>query len=217
MSTTVIAQTVPSSSSNIVNGIDTDAVHTLIDDVDGDPAKGMTHWRVASAWQGGTHSRAQVDGFAIGGANVPRRFAIDMDEPFEIGGGNAYANPQEYLLAAMNACMIVGYTALCALQGIALEKLEITTEGDIDLRGFFGLDPAVPAGYRELKSRVVIQGDGTGRAVPEDPPNGFGDVTQLFQHHPRHPGGAGTGRRVNQSSQAGGASRSERLGGAARL
>ena len=33
-------------------------------------------------------------------------FAIDIDEPFEIGGGNAYANPQEYLLAAMNACMI---------------------------------------------------------------------------------------------------------------
>src|SRR5204863_2424782 len=161
MSTTVMEQTVSSSSSNIVNGIDTDAVHTLIDDVDRDPAKGMTHWRVASAWQRGTHSRAQVDGFAIGGANVPRRFVIDMDEPFEIGGGNAYANPQEYLLAAMNACMIVGYTALCALQGIALRKLEITTEGDIDLRGFFGLDPQVAAGYRELRCRVVIKGDGT--------------------------------------------------------
>ena len=95
----------------------------------------------------------------MGGANVPRRFAIDIDEPFELGGGNAYANPQEYLLAAMNACMIVGYAALCALQGITLEKLEITTEGDIDLRGFFGLDKTVPAGYRELRSQVVINGD----------------------------------------------------------
>ena len=161
MSTAFMTQTTASSSSSVVNGIDTDAVHTLIDEVDSDPAKGMTHWRVASAWQGGTHSRAQVDGFVMGGANVPRRFAIDMDEPFEIGGANAYANPQEYLLAAMNACMIVGYTALCALQGIALQKLEITTEGDIDLRGFFGLDPAVPAGYRELKSQVVIKGDGS--------------------------------------------------------
>jgi len=158
--TTMMAQTV-SSSANIVNGIDTDAVHTLIDEVDGNPAKGMTHWRVASAWQGGTHSRARVDGFAIGGVNVPRRFAIDIDEPFELGGGNAYANPQEYLLAAMNACMIVGYAALCALQGITLEKLEITTEGDIDLRGFFGLDQSVAAGYRELKSQVVIKGDGS--------------------------------------------------------
>ena len=52
MSTTVMAQTKKSSSSrSIVNGIDTDAVHELIDDVDSNPAKGMTHWRVASAWQ----------------------------------------------------------------------------------------------------------------------------------------------------------------------
>ena len=161
MSTTVVIEANPSSSCSVVNGIDTEAVHTLIDNVDTEPAKGMTHWRVASAWQGGTHSRAQVDGFAIGGVDVPRRFSIDIDEPFELGGGNAFANPQEYLLAALNACMIVGYTALCALQGITLQKLEITTEGVIDLRGFFGLDPTVAAGYRQLRSRVVIKGDGT--------------------------------------------------------
>jgi uncharacterized OsmC-like protein len=161
MSTAVVAQTNSASSSSIVNGIDTDAEHALIDEVDSDPAKGMTHWRVASAWQGGLHSRAQVDGFAIGGVEVSRRFSLDIDEPFELGGGNAHANPQEYLLAALNACMIVGYAALCALQGITLEKLEITTEGDIDLRGFFGLHPAVAAGYRELRSQVVIKGDGT--------------------------------------------------------
>ena len=161
MSAATKVQTHTSTYGNVVNGIDTDAVHALIDDVDSDPAKGMTHWRVASTWQGGTHSRAQVDGFAIGGADVPRRFSIDIDEPLELGGGNAYANPQEYLLAAFNACMMVGYTALCALQGITLQKLEITTEGDIDLRGFFGLDPAVAAGYRELQSRVVVKGDGT--------------------------------------------------------
>ena len=161
MSTASKMQIHTSTYSNVVNGIDTDAVHALIDDVDTNPAKGMTHWRVASAWQGGTHSRAQVDGFAMGGTDVPRRFSIDIDEPLELGGANAYANPQEYLLAALNACMIVGYTALCALQGITLQKLEITTEGDIDLRGFFGLDPVVAAGYRELQSRVVVKGDGT--------------------------------------------------------
>ena len=161
MPTIATAQASSATSSSVVNGIDTDAVHELMDNVDSDPAKGMTHWRVASAWQGGTHSRAQVDGFAIGGVDVSRRFAIDIDEPFEIGGGNAFANPQEYLLAALNACMIVGYTALCALQGITLQKLEITTEGDIDLRGFFGIEPNVAAGYRELHSTVVIKGDGT--------------------------------------------------------
>jgi len=161
MSTAVKVQDDSFPSSGVVNGIDTDAVHALIASVEDNPAQGMTHWQVASTWQGGTQSRARVDSFAIGGANVPRHFSMDIDEPFELGGGNAYANPQEYLLAALNACMMMGYTALCALQGITLQKLAITTEGDIDLRGFFGLDPSVAPGYRELRTRVVIKGDGT--------------------------------------------------------
>ena len=149
------------SSSSVVNGIDIDAVHTLIESVEVNPPQGMTHWKVANTWQGGMHSRARVDSFAIGGNSVPRSFSIDIDEPLELGGGNAYANPQEYLLAGLNACMMVGYSALCALQGITLQKLEITTEGDIDLRGFFGLDPSIAPGYRELRTRVVIKGDGS--------------------------------------------------------
>jgi uncharacterized OsmC-like protein len=100
------------------------------------------------------------------------------------GGANAYANPQEYLLAALNACMIVGFTALCALQGIALQKNEITTEGEIDLRGFFGLDPTIAAGYRELPTRVMIKGDGT-----EDQFRWIHELvlatSQFLQHHAR--------------------------------
>jgi hypothetical protein len=143
MSAVIEAQVNVSSSSSVVNDIDTDAVHALIENVEANPANGVTHWQVASTWRSGNHSRAQVDSFAIGGSSVPRRFSIDIDQPLQLGGANNYANPQEYLLAALNACMIVGYTALCALQGIALQKLEITTEGDIDLRGFFGLDPSI--------------------------------------------------------------------------
>ena len=44
-----------------------------------------THWRVATTWQGQTHSRAEVEGFGIAGNEVPRRFAIDIDEPCELG------------------------------------------------------------------------------------------------------------------------------------
>jgi hypothetical protein len=82
------------SHNSVVNGIDTDAVRTLIESVEAEPRKGMTHWRVASTWQHGTHLRAQVERFAIGDANVPRRFSIDIDEPLELGGANAYANPR---------------------------------------------------------------------------------------------------------------------------
>ena len=64
-------------------------------------------------------------------------------------------------MAALNACMMVGYVALCALHGITLEKLEIETEGVLDLRGFFDLDGDVPAGYDHLSYTIRIKGDGT--------------------------------------------------------
>src|SRR6185369_14013518 len=61
---------------NVVNGINVDDLLGLIEDVKQDAAKGMTDWHVTTTWQGQTRSRAQVDGFEIGGKQVPRRFSI---------------------------------------------------------------------------------------------------------------------------------------------
>jgi uncharacterized OsmC-like protein len=145
----------------VVNGINIDDLFALIADVRQDAAKAVTHWRVNTTWQGQTRSRAEVEGFGIGGEEVKRRFAIDIDEPCELGGSNRFANPQEYLIAALNACMTVGYVAQCAVHGITLESLVIETEGEIDLRGFLGIDPKVAKGYESLRYRVRIKGDGT--------------------------------------------------------
>jgi uncharacterized OsmC-like protein len=146
---------------NVVNDINVDDLFALIESVRRDPAKGQTKWRVTTTWQGQTRSRAQVEDFGIGGERVPRRFSIDIDEPCELGGTNRFANPQEHLLAALNACMTVGYVAQCAVRGITLERLEIETDGEIDLRGFLGIDPAVPPGYESLSYVVRIKGSAT--------------------------------------------------------
>ena len=146
---------------NVVNGINVDDVFALIDGVKRDAAKAKTSWRVTTAWQGQTRSRAEVESYEVGGEQVSRRFSIDIDEPRELGGSNNFANPQEHLIAALNACMTVGYVAQCAVRGITLESLSIETDGDIDLRGFLGIDPAVPPGYETLSYTVRIKGRGT--------------------------------------------------------
>jgi uncharacterized OsmC-like protein len=146
---------------NIVNGINVDDLMQVVQGVVADPANAATRWRVATQWQGQTRSRSQVEGCDIAGQHIARPFTIDIDEPCELGGSNRYANPQEHLLAALNACMTVGYVAQCALRGIALESLEIETTGDIDLRGFLGLDPNVANGYESLSYTVRIRGDAT--------------------------------------------------------
>ena len=145
----------------VVNGINVDDLFALIEDVRRSAANGKTNWRVTTTWQGQTRSRAQIDGFGIGANHVPRQFSIDIDEPCELGGTNQFANPQEHLIAALNACMTVGYAAQCAVRGITLQSLEIETVGEIDLRGFLGVDPAVPPGYENLSYTVRIKGDGT--------------------------------------------------------
>jgi len=161
MTTITQTKTSPATTRNVVNGIDLDQLFALIQGVKDDPAKGKTNWRVTTSWQGQTRSRAEVEAFGIGGERVPRRFSIDIDEPFELGGTDRFANPQEHLLAALNACVTVGYVAQCAVRGITLESLEIETDGEIDLRGFLGLDPAVPPGYETLRYTVRIKGSGT--------------------------------------------------------
>jgi len=153
-----------SQTQTVVNGINVDDVNALIDAVKADVSSGLTRWKVRTEWRGRTHNRTIVEGFEIGGDYVARPFTIDVDEPEQLGGANRYPNPQEHLLAAINSCMMVGFTALCALKGIRLEKLEMETTGDIDLRGFFGLSENVPAGYPSLQTKVRVSGD----AGPEE-------------------------------------------------
>jgi uncharacterized OsmC-like protein len=144
-----------------VNGLDVEYLTNAIEAITADPAKGQTHWQVTSHWRGGTRSDTSVKTYSIGGQRVAKDFTIRIDEPYELGGTNQFANPQEYLLAALNACMIVGYSAVCALQGIKLDELSIETEGDIDLRGFLGIDAKIRPGYESLRYTVRIKGDAT--------------------------------------------------------
>lgn len=147
--------------SSLVNGIDVEALKQTIAAIEADPAQGKTRWQVTSRWQGGTRSDHEVRGVRIGDEQIERRFTLKSDEPLELCGTNEHANPQEYLMSALNACMMVGYAAVAALMGITLTKLEVEIEGDIDLRGFLGIDAHVKPGYDGLRQTVRIAGDGT--------------------------------------------------------
>jgi uncharacterized OsmC-like protein len=147
--------------SNVVNGIDVDALKDIVEQVKNDPAKGLVEFRVKSEWKGRTRSETSIDAYKIGGKDVQRRFKMSVDEPFELLGENTAPNPQEYLMTALNACIMVGYVAGAAVNGITLSKVEIETSGQLDLRGFLGIDPNVKPGYDSIQYVVRIKGDGT--------------------------------------------------------
>jgi uncharacterized OsmC-like protein len=144
-----------------VNGLDLEALGEVVREIERDPAKGQVEFRVRTEWLGQTRSRTSVDSYSIGGQQVYRHFTIDADEPFELLGRNTAPNPQELLMTALNACITVGYVAGAALKGIELEKVQVETRGRLDLRGFLGIDAAVPPGYDTIHYVVRIKGPGT--------------------------------------------------------
>jgi uncharacterized OsmC-like protein len=146
---------------NRVNGIDVEALSGVIRDIKEDPSRGIVEFRVKSAWKGQTRSQTTVESYRIGGQEVRRRFQVNVDEPFELLGENTAPNPQEMLMTALNACIMVGYVAGAAAEGITLRQLDIETNGQLDLRGFLGIDPTVRPGYESIHYTVRIKGDGT--------------------------------------------------------
>lgn len=147
-------------SAAFINDIDTSGIKALAAATEKDPASGLAGFAVSTQWAGQTKSIATVSSWSLGGKVYPKNFEIYADEPKELLGENTAPNPQELLLAALNACMTVGYVAAAALEGVTLSKLQIDTSGTLDLRGFLGFDGVRP-GYDSLEYTVTMAGDGT--------------------------------------------------------
>lgn len=146
----------------MINGIDTHALGEMVEQIRQDPSKGIARFGVTTSWLGdGPASETRVSSWSLGGEDKPRGYTIRIDEPPELLGKAAHANPQEYLLAAMNACILATWVAACSVNGIALESLEVESEGELDLRGFLAIDARVPAGYETIDLTVRVKSDGT--------------------------------------------------------
>ena len=152
---------VADSQTGLINGIDTKAIAQLVTDIREDHAQGIASFRVITSWKRGMQSETHVDGWTLGGRRLAKDFNIHIDEPRELCGRDEFPNPQEYLLAAMNACMLNTFVAACSLMDVTIESLEFASEGTLDLRGFLGMDDAVSPGYDELRYAIRVKGDGT--------------------------------------------------------
>src|SRR5215470_18053651 len=144
-----------------VNGLDLESLGQLVEEIKNDATKGVVRFKVASSWKGQTRSETRVESYVMNGKEIPRRFSIEADEPPELLGQNCAPNPQELLMAAFNACIMVGYVANAAVMGVTRENVEIETDGELNLRGFLGINPNVKPGYDSIRYKVRMTGNGT--------------------------------------------------------
>jgi uncharacterized OsmC-like protein len=150
-----------------VNGLDLAALGEMVEAIEKDPAQAKASFEVATRWAGQTRSETVVEGFTLGGKRYDRQHRIVADEPCELLGTDSAPNPQELLMAAFNACIMVGYVAGAATKGVRLDSVEIRTRGTLDLRGFLGLSDQVAPGYEAIDYDVRIRGDGTAEQFEE--------------------------------------------------
>lgn len=172
-----------------VNDIDLEALGQMVERISNDPREALAGFKVTTQWKGQTRSESRVEHATLGGAKIARDFTIAADEPFELLGTDRAPNPQELLLSAINACMVVGYVAQASVRGITLDDCTIETSGELDLRGFLGLDALVPPGYRRLDYVVTLKGEGSReqfeeihRAVMATSPNYFNLARPIEMH-----------------------------------
>lgn len=153
--------------SNNLNGINVEALQQFAQHVVDNPSKGTARFNVKTKWEHQTRSVATVSRYELAGETHARHFEIAADEPAELLGQNTAPNPQELLMAALNACLSVGYAANAAAMGITIHSLEIETDGELDLRGFLGLDESVNPGYDSVEYVVRLHTNASRERIEE--------------------------------------------------
>ena len=89
--------------------------------------------------------------------NTPHHGPFVVDEPESMPGGqNAGPNPLDLALGAIATCQDITYKAYATAMQIPLAKVETACEGDVDLRGFLGVDPGVRAGFMAIRGTVKL-------------------------------------------------------------
>jgi len=145
-----------------VNGVDLDRLTATTDAVVADPTLAGFQFRADNHWIDGGHSRTAIQGFfGVGHEDATRAepFTVDADEPPVLLGHNLAPNAGEYLLHALAACLSGTIAYHAAARGIALDSLECVVDGDVDLRGFLGLDHTIRPGFQQIRVAITTTGD----------------------------------------------------------
>ena len=150
----------------IRNGVDTEKMFATLDLIKAQPELAKFQFRATNRWIDGSHNRSTIKGFyAAGGEDTTRseEFVIDAGEPAILLGTDTGANPAEYLLHALAACLTTSIVYVAAARKVELTSVESTLTGDMDVRGALGVDDEPRNGFERIGVSFRVTGN-----APED-------------------------------------------------
>jgi uncharacterized OsmC-like protein len=150
---------------NTVNGVAVNDLAKTVEVIKANPAIAKFNFRIRNQWVEAGRNCSTVDTFYGAGQEMSRSipFVLEADEPSVLLGKDTAANPVEHLLHALAACLTTSMVYHAAANGIQIEEVESSLEGDLDLHGFLALDKKVRKGYQGIRVKFKIKAD-----VPDD-------------------------------------------------
>ena len=145
-----------------LNGVDTPTLFGTLDVVKSQPELAKFQFRARNRWLGGAHNRSTIrDFYAANQEDTSRadEFVIDAGEPAILLGSDTGANPAEYLLHALAACLTTSLVYVAAARGVHLTEVESTLEGDMDVQGALGLSDEYRNGFEQIRVSFRVSGD----------------------------------------------------------
>lgn len=153
----------------LVNGVAVDELRQKAATLGKNPELACFRFRVHNRWINGGHSQTVVKDFhAVGESqHHSQEFTLEADEPPVLLGQDTAPNPVEHLLNALVTCLTGSMVYHAALRGIRISEIWSTVEGDLDVRGFMGLDPGVRKGYENIRVSFRVKSDAPSEKLEE--------------------------------------------------
>ena len=145
-----------------INGVDVDQLFSTINAIKENPGLAKFELRANNRWINGGHNRTNIkDFYGAGREDTSRKqtFVFDNDEPVVLLGEDNSANPVEFVLHALAGCLTSSLVYHAAAQGIKIDAVESKFEGDLDLRGFLGMNEDVRNGFENIRVTFKIKSD----------------------------------------------------------
>lgn len=155
---------------SMINGIDVYRLWDAVDNLKENEEKAQFTFRVRNRWAGGAAAFTSIQDFSAGGKedkSRPAPFVMESGEPDVLLGFDNAPNATEALLHALACCLNASFIYHAAAKNITVRELELNMEGDLDVRGFLGLDENIRNGYSQIRVNFRVKADASEEQVRE--------------------------------------------------
>jgi uncharacterized OsmC-like protein len=147
-----------------VNGLDPAKLGKTLNAMRRDSTLARFSFRAANHWIDAGYNRTVIHDFRHAGQENDSRilpFIMDSDAPRVLLGRDFGPTPVEILLHALGSCLTTSIVYRAAACGIHIVELESDVEGELDMRGLFGMHGEVRPGFQSINVNVRARTDAT--------------------------------------------------------